>query len=95
MWDLCHFNMHNFKGVSAVVINIGMFLYIGAELLSLSDLCWINHISRFIHGVAVNLASMVSHTRQNKKLYTDFKTEKTVDKGRKLGRGGEEESLSI
>ena len=31
---------------------------------------------------------MVSHTRQNKKLYTDSKTEKTVDKGRKLGRGG-------
>ena len=52
-------------------------------------------MSRFIHGVAVNLASMVSHTRQNKKLYTDFKTEKTVDKGRKLGRGGGEESLSI
>ena len=45
-------------------------------------------MSRFIHGVAVNLASTVSHTRQSKKLYTDFKTEKTVDKGRKLGRGG-------
>ena len=29
--------MHNFWGVSAVVINIRMFLYIGAELLSLSD----------------------------------------------------------
>ena len=52
-------------------------------------------MSRFIHGVAVNLASMVSYTRQSKKLYTGFKTEKTVDKGRKLGRGGGEESLSI
>ena len=52
-------------------------------------------MSRFIHGVAVNLASTVSHTRQSKKLYTDFKTEKTVDKGRKLGRGGGEESMSI
>ena len=95
MWDLCHCNMHNFVGVSAVFIIIGMFLYIGAELLSLSDLCWINHMSRFIHGVAVNLASMVSYTRQSKKLYTGFKTEKTVDKGRKLGRGGGEEGLSI
>ena len=53
-------------------------------------------MSRFIHGVAVNLASTVSHTKQSKKLYTDFKTEKTVDKGRKLGRGGGgKESLSI
>ena len=45
-------------------------------------------MSRFIHGVAVNLAFMVSHTRQSKKLYTDFKTEKQWTKGRKLGRGG-------